>query len=457
MSTASSQRSTLQDALRGELFGPSEPGYDTGCAGFNLAGVHAPDLVVLAAGAADVATAVRWSAEAGQTVSVHCTGHNSGAPADGGLLVNTSRLTDLAIDPRRGTARVGAGVRWREVIAAASSHGLAPLNGSSATVGVVGYTLGGGMGPMAHTFGFAADHVRRIDIVTADGSAITATADEEPELFWALRGGKCEVGVVTSMEFDLMPVATYYGGAIYFAGTAAPTLLARFAEWAPTLPDSTTASIALLRLPDIEPVPAPLRGTLTVHLRYVHIGDPATGAELLAPMRAAASPVIDAVGASPYAQIGSVHADPQDPMPARDGALLLSEFPPAAIDAILDVAGPEADVPLVIVEIRHLAGAVTRPPRVPNAVGGRDAAFCVLAVGPYPPPLRGPVDDAIGSVMDAVRPWSTGSRLINFHGAETAPHEVRRVWSPATLDRLTRVKTTWDPDRRFRFGYSILD
>ncbi|MBN9609369.1 MAG: hypothetical protein J0I11_08625 [Actinobacteria bacterium] len=283
------------------------------------------------------------------------------------------------------------------------------------------------------------------------------TADREPDLFWALRGGKCEVGIVTGLEFDLMPVPSYYGGAIYFAGADAPRLLTEFAQWAPTLPDSVTASIALLRVPDIDPVPTPLRGTLSVHLRFVHIGDAARGAELIAPMRAAARPLIDAVAVTPYAQIGSVHSDPEEPMPARDDSLLLRGLPPAAVDAILAAAGPGVETPLVIVELRHLGGAIARDPAVPNAVGGRGAAFCLTVIGPYPPPLRGVVDAAVGSVLNAARPWSTGSTLINFQGFATAPHEARRAWSADTLDRLTRVTSTWDPDRRFRFGYSILD
>jgi len=448
---------TLRHALHGDLLGPADAGFAAACRGFNLAAVHAPDLVVRAAGASDVATAIRWSADAGRSVSVHATGHGSGAPADGGVLVDTSRLRRLVVDPARATARVGAGVRWQEVIDAAVPHGLAGLVGSAPAVGVVGYTLGGGMGPMARTFGYAADHVRRIEMASATGDLVTATEDREPELFWALRGGKCDVGIVTSLEFDLMPVAGFYGGAIYFAGTDAPAVLSLFAQWAPTLPDSVTASIALLRLPDAPAVPAPLRDTLSVHVRFVHIGDPARGATLLAPMRAVARPLLDTIAPTGYARIGSVHSDPTEPMPARDDALLLDSLPTAAVDALLDGAGPDADVPLAIVELRHLGGALAREPRVANAVGGRDSAFCLAVIGAYPPALRDAVDGAIGTVLDAVRPWSPGSRPINFQGSATKPQEVRRAWPEATVRRLARVKDGWDPDRRFRFGYSILD
>lgn len=445
---------TLAERVSGDVFLPNAEGFETACAGFNLAAQHRPDLAVVAADVADVAAAVRYAAEADLAVRVHATGHGMGTPADGGLLLNTGALQQVSIDPGKRTAHVAAGTRWKDVISAAAPHGLAPLNGSSPTVGVVGYTLGGGMGPMARTFGFAADHVRRMEIITAAGDLLDVTPESEPELFWALRGGKCEIGVVTAIEFDLMPVAEYYGGAVYFSGADAPALLHTFAEWAPGLPDSTTASIALLRLPDIEPVPAPLRGTLSVHLRFVHVGDPAVGAQLIAPMRGVAEPLIDTVATTPYAQIGSVHADPEGPMPTRDDSTLLRELPPAAVDALLAAAGPDAPTPLIIVEIRHLGGAIARDPATPNAVGGRDAAFCVMAVGPYPPPLQGAVDAATAGLMSALHPWSTGTTLINFQGFATAPAAVAKAWPDRARARLSTVKSTWDPDGRFRFSYS---
>src|SRR5262249_46496333 len=166
------------------------------------------------------------------------------------------------------TARVGAGVKWRPVIDAAAEHGLAPLNGSSSDVGVVGYTLGGGLGPMARTYGFAADHVLALGVGPAGGQIRRVDADHYPDLFWALRGGKGNFGIVTAIEFELVPVTRLYGGGIFFPGAAAPEVLHEFAHWSKQMPEEVTTSVALLRLPDFPFIPEPLRGKLSVHLPY---------------------------------------------------------------------------------------------------------------------------------------------------------------------------------------------
>ena len=302
---------------------------------------------------------MRHAKEADLAVHVQSTGHGYPHQAHGGMLVNTSGMQSLSLDPQACSARVGAGVRWDRVIEEAAPHGLAPLNGSSPDVGVVGYTLGGGTGPMGRTFGFAADQVRGIQLVTADGSLVEVDAESEPELFWALRGGKCSIGIVTELEFNLVPVPGVYGGAIFFAGSDAPAIMHAYGDWVHTLPESTTASIALLRLPDDEHIPAPLRGKLPVHLRFVHVGDERTGAAQLEPMRRAGSPLVDLVGMLPYAAIGSVHQDPTDPMPAWEGSLLGAGCPGHRRPA--GAAVPENDVPLIRPRSATGLGAGPRP------------------------------------------------------------------------------------------------
>ena len=194
-------------------------------------------------------------------------------------------MQELSVDPVTRTARIGAGVKWARVIEAAVPYGLAPMSGSSSDVGAVGYTLGGGLGPLGRRYGFAADHVRSIEIVTGDGRMRTVTADDDPELFWALRGGKGNFGIVTAIEVDLMPVSQLYAGGIFYAGDHAAAVLHRWRTWVDTLPEETTSSIALLRAPDAPDVPEPMRGRLTVHLRVSHSGDVADGPALVAPMR----------------------------------------------------------------------------------------------------------------------------------------------------------------------------
>lgn len=455
MATNGIAASALRSAIDGEVFGSTDPGFEAACLGFNLAHEFRPDIAVLPRSSRDVAAAVRHAADHGLEVHVQATGHGLGTQTHGGMLVNTAGLQELDLDPEARSVRVGAGVRWSKVIAAAAPHGLAPLNGSSPEVGVVGYTMGGGIGPMGRTFGFAADHVTALRMVTASGDTLEVDAEREPELFWALRGGKCSVGIVTQLQFALHPVAEVYGGGIFFAGQHAPELFHAFGPWARSLPESTTASIALLRLPDAPEFPEPLRGKTTVHLRYVHVGGDQQGAALLAPMRGTAGALVDMVAMMPYSLIGSVHQDPTDPMPAWDASLLLGSLDAGAIDALLETAGPKLRIPLILAELRHLGGAFARQPKHPNAVGRRDAAFAVNVVGPYAPPLQEAVAASGLAVLDAMEPWSHGGPSINFSGFSWTPQDVRKAWEPGHVERLRRIKAGWDPDSRFRFGYQL--
>lgn len=453
---ARSHLASLRTSVTGEILTSVDRGFTAAHLGFNLAEQHRPDVVVRAMNAHDVATAVKFGADHGLQVRVQSTGHGIGIPMTGGVLVNTSGMSSLIIDPDQHRATAAAGVRWQEAISAAGAHGFSTLCGSSPTVGIAGYTVGGGMGPMARTFGFAADHVRRMQLVDATGEILEIDPEREPELFWALRGGKPDVGIITQLEFDLMEVPTYYGGSIFYAGADAAAVLHEFARWVPGLPESVSTSIALLRMPDLPEIPALLRGTLTVHLRYVHIGDPEEGTTLLAPMRAVSRPVIDLVTVTAAAAIASVHQDPTDPMPARDEGMVLRDFPAAAVDALLTVAGPGVQTPLILAEVRLMGGALARPAAHESAIGGRDGAFHVTVIGPYPPALAAAVDAASAMVLAALQPWATGGSLINFQGSATAPDRVRSAWPVNIRDRLDRLKQDRDPDGVFCFAYSAI-
>ncbi|NJC73927.1 FAD-binding oxidoreductase [Planosporangium thailandense] len=263
----------LASQVSGPVYVPGDDGFDAEIAAWNLATAHRPLVAVGAADAADVAAAVGWAAERGLPVAVQATGHGAVAAAIGGVLVNTSRLDEVTVDPATRTARVGAGVKWARVIEAAAPYGLAPLSGSSSDVGAVGYTVGGGLGLLARRYGYAADHVRGLRIVTADGQLRDVDADEHPDLFWAVRGGKGNFGIVTSIEIDLVPVATLYAGGIFYPGAVAADVLHAYRAWTSSLPDETTTSVAILRLPPLPELPEPLRGQTVVHLRFIHAGD----------------------------------------------------------------------------------------------------------------------------------------------------------------------------------------
>jgi FAD/FMN-containing dehydrogenase len=445
-------RERLTQEVAGAVYDRGDPAAAAEAAAFNTAVTHRPAVVVAAAGAGDVAAAVRYAGDVGLPVAVQATGHGAAAPSEGAVLVSTRHLQGVRIDPVARRARVEAGVRWRSVIDAAVPHGLAPLSGSSSGVGVVGYTLGGGMGHLARRHGFAADHVRAVELVTADGGLTTVTAESDPDLFWAVRGGQSSFGIATGLEFDLVPVPAFFGGALMYTGPAVEDVLHAWAAWSPTMPEEVTTSVALLRLPTVDEVPLPLRGVVSLAVRFGFTGSVEQGEALLAPMRRVAAPVLDSVGAMSYAAVDGIHMDPTDPMPAVARGGLLRALPDDAVERLLAAAGPDVEVPLAVAELRLMGGALSRPAPVPNAVAGREGAFALTVIAPAPPPLLEVAPVVTSAVVDALAPWSTGTSLVNFSGnADAGAKDI--AWTPEALDRLRRVKQTVDP--RTVFGGAL--
>ena len=275
----------------------------------------------------------------GLRVTPQATGHGPMAELVTELLVTTKRLDECVVHPE-GWARVGAGVKWLRVVEAAAPYGLAPLSGSITDVGVVGYTTGGGLGPMARTYGLAIDKVRAIEVVTGDGVLRRVTPTEHPDLFFGLRGGKGMLGIVTAIEFDLVHQPTFYGGSLWFDGDDAATVIERWRHWSDDLPELGTTSIALFQLPEMPGVPPQLAGRLTLSVRYVWTGDAEEGERRFAAIREAAPVLLDDVAHKPYTAIDSVHTDPLDPTPAYEAAAVLTDFPAEAVDALLALTGP---------------------------------------------------------------------------------------------------------------------
>jgi len=441
----------LQERVTGRVHRPGEAGYTGLATPWNLAVSTSPAAVVEVVTAEDVSEALRFAAANGLPVAVQATGHGIASDLDGALLIHTGRLEECTVHPG-GWARVGAGVRWARLLAEATPHGLAGLVGSAPDVGVVGYITGGGVGPLARTWGAASDRVRAFDVVTGDGVVRRATAVDEPDLFWGLRGGKGALGVVTAVELDLVPQAEVYGGALYVDGAHAADVLHTWREWCRDLAPEATTSVALLNLPEGVPgVPPPLAGRFSVAVRFVWTGDHGRGAELFAPMRAVAEPIIDMVGPMPFARIGTVHADPVDPLPASEYNHLLRDLPAELVDALLEVAGPGTSSPQLMVEIRQLGGALAKEPAVPSAVCHRDAAYCLELVGVLVPPLAEALAAHARVVAEAVAPWDTGGVLPNF-GAHAGAEGVARCYDEVTLARLTELAERYDPASLLRIG-----
>ena len=319
---------------------PGTPGFVSACAGFDLSAIPTPDVAVSVTDEHDVRAAVRFAADHGMPVAVRATGHGPVAGVDHGVLVDTRALSTVTADPARRTATAGGGVRWAQVLTRTAPLRLIPLCGSSPDVGVAAYTLGGGLGPLGRLHGWAADRVRRIRLVTPDGELREVTAHTDPELFWALRGGGGGFGVVTEVEFDLVAGDALYGGGLYLPGESAPELLAAFGRSTATAPDELSLSVAFITFPDIDPVPAPLRGRFVAHLRVTYVGSPAAAERLIAPLRAVATPLLDTVRPLPIVEFGTIHGDPTRPQPVSCGGAVLPRWDDAAVAVLLAEIGP---------------------------------------------------------------------------------------------------------------------
>jgi FAD/FMN-containing dehydrogenase len=446
----------LDAAVEGAVRLPGDAGYDDERAGFNLNHELVPAVIVVAESAADVQAAIAFAAGQHRPVLVKTTGHQMVGPAHGAVVIATHRMNDVAIDAVGRTARVGAGAVWSEVVAEAAKAGLAPLNGSNPTVGVSGYTLGGGLSPtLGRSHGYAADHVRSLEVVTADGELRHVDAQSEPELFWAMRGVKGNFGVVTALEFDVFPVSRLYGGAIYFPGERMADVLRAWTAWHPGTPETMTSSFAVLRLPPRPGLPEPLRGAFLVAVRVAYNGTAADGERMVAPLRAVAPAVLDTVRDMPYTEVASIHNEPAQPVPYYERGIMLREFPAEAQDKLVELVGPDSDTTLLMAELRALGGAWDREPTVPNAVATRGLRYSLLGVEEGPVSQEQQLKKSVAVLLDGMGPWQGDRRLVNNLAPEEAT-DAASVYGPERYERLAAIKKTYDPANVFRINPSVV-
>jgi hypothetical protein len=446
----------LQERVRGSVLTPEHPDFTAASAAWVANTVHAPALVVLAESADDVVESVRFAALHELKVAVQATGHGAIAPVEGGVLINTSRMRGYSIDPVTKTARVEAGVKWSHMMQDLQAHGLAALSGSTSDVGVVGYTLGGGIGWFARKHGFAADRVIAFDLVTAAGELIHVTGESHPDLFWGVRGAGSNFGIVTSMEFSLIELESFYGGAVMYELADAPEVFRAYTQWTETAPESITSSIAIMRLPPLPMIPEPLRGKAFVTIRAV---GPIVGAEfIIDPLRKLATPIMDAFGYYPYAAIDLVSSDPVDPMPEMSSAHLLTAVTPETIDAVLNIAGEGKNFPVLMVEFRHIDGAARKAGLTDCSANRHDVPWMVFAAAvPFAPEVVPAIEGALAALEAALEPVDTGALYTNFVMRTNNPvDQTRRAYTPGIYAWLQRVKKDWDPTNRFCFGRCIL-
>ena len=450
---------TLRAGLRGTALAPGEEGYEEASQAWNLNAHQRPALVVIAGGASDVMTAVRFAREGGMGVGVLATGHGVGAACNGGVLINTSRMRGVRVDPVAKTARVEAGALWEDVIPEAQAHGLAGLVGSTSHVGVVGYTMGGGFGWLGRKYGFNAAGVREADVVTADGRLLRVSADEHEDLFWGLKGGGGNFGIVTSLVFDLHPLTSVYGGNVFYPVEKAGEVLARYAEWSTELSDETTTGIAFLNIPPLPFVPEPLRGKSVITVRGCYSGEsPEAGEEIFRPVREGfGEPIMDTFGVMPIAAMDAISMDPVDPMAAIQYSELLRDLTPEAIEALVDVAGAGSGSPLIMLELRQLGGVLWGEQEDLNLMGSGEARFIMNGIGAtFTPEMAEGVKAHLVRVAETTRPYQTGDTYVNFMELDYASAErVRAAYPPEDYERLVALKDRYDPENVFRFNRNI--
>ncbi|HEY5788788.1 MAG TPA: FAD-binding oxidoreductase [Microlunatus sp.] len=445
----------LRAAVRGSVLTPDQAAFGDAIRAWNLNAVHRPAVAVLPVDTDDVAAAVRWAARAGIGVAVQATGHGTGRPCVGGLLLNTRLLQQVGIDPDRRRARVAAGVVWRDVVEAAAPYGLAGLPGSSATVGVIGSTLGGGFGWLGRRFGLAAHSVRSAEVVTAEGSVLRVSRDQHADLHWAVPGGLSGLSVVTRLEFALHPVPTVYAGNLFYPHERLADLLTYFAEWSRTVPDALTSAVTVRRFPPVPTVPEPLRGRVLVALRGCWSGDRREGAALVDQARSALGPAtLDTFTTMPAARLAEISADPVDPLPSRNRHELLTDLTAPAIDDLLGLAGAGSSWPLVMTEVRQLGGALIGREDALSPMAHTRARFSLNAIGMTASPEQAAaVRSRLAALAERMAPHATGDTYLNFLDLDGAtPERVRAAFSPADRRRLNALEHHYDPADVFRFG-----
>jgi FAD binding domain len=442
-------------AIAGRLATPAASDWDQARMAWNLAADQNPSAVAFVESGEDIAAVMRFAADNGLRVSGQATGH--GAVALGSLedaiLVKTERMRGIEVDARAQTARVEAGVLSVELAEAAQPHGLSFLPGSSPDVGVAGYSLGGGLSWFGRQYGFACNRVRAIELVTADGEARTVSAEDEADIFWALRGGGGDYAIVAALHLDLVPVADAYGGAFIFPGEVGAGAVRAWRDWAAGIGENVTSVVRFLRPPDIPDVPGPLRGTPLLTIDGACIGSREEGEAAFAPLLEIGEPMMNTFDQVPPAALCRIHMDPEQPVPGLGHHRVLRELPDEAIETFASLSGADSGTPLLLTEIRHMGGALSRPDQQGGALSHLDAQFAMFGIGmPMTPELGEAIEAHHDRLHEAMEPWAADGGYFNF--AER-PCDADAILPADVCARLGDVKRKWDPDGRILGSHSV--
>lgn len=429
-------------------------GYEENRGAFNALLSQEPAAIATPRDAADVIAAIEYAKAEGLRVGAQRTGHVAQPLGDlsDTLLLRTAAMSSVSIDADRHLARVGSGALWGDVVPRASELGLAACHGSSPTVGVVGYSLGGGVGWYGRKHGLQGNRVTAIELVDANGTERRVDGDHEPELFWALRGAAGDLGVVTAMEFELLPIPEVFAGAAFFPVERFGEVMHAWHRWTATAPDEITSVARIMSFPPLPEIPEPLRGNAFAIVEAVALLGEAEATEALAPLRDL-GPAMDTFASQPPAGIADLHMDPPQPVPYTGASMLLGELPDEAIEALVAAVGPDSDSHLLSVEVRHNGGAMGRTAPEHGAIDRLPGEFMLFGVGMVPEPAAmAPTRGWLATMTEAMSPWDAG-RYLNFSDED---EDIAVAYPPETVERLRAAKANYDPENLFHASHPVV-
>jgi FAD/FMN-containing dehydrogenase len=449
----------LSERVRGAVLTPGDPGYDEARELWNGLIDRRPALIVQCSGAADVVDAVNFAREQGLVLSIKAGGHNVAGNAvnDDGIVLDLSQMRGVHVDPASQTVRVQGGATWGDLDRETQLFGLAVPGGVVSTTGVAGLTLHGGLGHLRRKHGLSIDSLVSVDIVTADGELRRASATENEDLFWAVRGAGSNFGVVTSFEFRAHPVGPIvFVGAIFYPFDEASSILRAWRDFMATAPEELSSLAICWSVPPVEPFPPEIHGTPVVVVAAAYCGPVEEGERVVQPLRELAQPVVDASGPWPWLglQSGFDAIFPKGELrywKSRSVAELSDEV----IGDIVELAG-RRPAPLSDIVIWHHGGAMSRVDEEETAYGGRDTKFLVTGEASWTDPAQN--EEAIAwarEVFDAMEPYSTGAVYLNFPGLGEEEDALARAGYGVNYERLAALKAKYDPDNLFRMNINI--
>jgi FAD/FMN-containing dehydrogenase len=446
----------LRESLRGELVLPGEPAYDEARSVWNGMIDRRPALIVRCAGSSDVKAAIGFARSEGLEVAVRGGGHNvaGNATCDGGLVIDLSPMKGIRVDLDARTVRAQGGLTWGELDAETQTHGLATTGGLVTTTGVAGYTLGGGIGWLMRKHGLACDNLIAADMITADGQTVHASEAENAELLWGLRGGGGNFGVVTEFEFRLHPVSQIYGGMVAWPASQGGEILRFWRDWIHDTPDDLCTMAAFLYAPPEPFVPPEVVGHPIFALACFHLDPDGRAEDDLAPLRGL-GPAVDVLGPMPYDAIQGMF-DAAVPRGSRNywRSGYLDELSDDAIEAIV-AAVPGLPSPLGQLHVHQMGGALSRVADGATAFGSRQSPYLMNYIGLW----LDPSEDAqntewVKSASDAMAPFGTGARYVNFL-ADEGEAGVASAYEAETMTRLRGLKSKYDPTNFFHLNQNI--